>query len=111
MIFVIEHISEVKVRLERYESIEQLVGSLEWQDVYGGAYIIIAEDGIIYEWDKDRKEEFGTLYDYTMIKSGINCRLANTCSNLFREHPHTDAIENVADKEIITSRVIQQGKQ
>ncbi|MEL0456670.1 hypothetical protein WJN01_10550 [Flavobacteriaceae bacterium SZ-1-7] len=66
MIFLIDKVnSEHQVVV--YENIVDLTGRVEWQDLFEGNSIIIDENGTEYEWDSSKKNEIGTVYDYTLI--------------------------------------------
>jgi hypothetical protein len=96
MIYVIEKIQNDKLRLERYQSLVEVANSLELQDVYGKAYTIISEDGVIYDCDRTlHSKDFGTTYGYTLIRIGIDNKLAVYCRQKFAALGWPDEIENV----------------
>ncbi len=83
MIFIIEKLTADRTRLERFDSVSDVARSLEWQDVYGGAYTIIADSGAVYDWDRSKQEEFATVYGYTLVTICNDRSLAQRCREEF----------------------------
>jgi len=80
MIFLIDKIdSEHQVIV--YENITDLTKRVEWQDVFEGKSIIIDKNGTEYEWDSSKKNEIGTVYEYTMIPTTRVSELITECLN------------------------------
>lgn len=78
MIFCIDNYKKPKEVLV-YESIEQLVDMVEWQDISDKGVTNIGSDGLIYEWDDTKRGEYATIYGYSMKVVGTNVDLANNC--------------------------------
>lgn len=78
MIFLIDKIdSEHQVIV--YDSITDLTQRVEWQDIFEGKSVIIDENGTEYEWDSSKKNEIGTVYDYTLIPTTRISELVTEC--------------------------------
>ncbi len=78
MIFLIDKVnSEHQVIV--YESITDLTQRVEWQDIFEGKSIIIDENGIEYEWDSSKKNEVGTVYNYSLIPTSRVSELIAEC--------------------------------
>lgn len=78
MIFLIDQVgSEHLVTV--YESIGDLVRRVEWQDIVEYNSIIIDVDGIEYEWDSSQKNEIGTVYEYSLIRTSRVSALITPC--------------------------------
>ena len=78
MIFLIDKIdSEHQVIV--YDSITDLTQRVEWQDIFEGKSVIIDENGTEYEWDSSKKNEIGTIYDYTLIPTIRISELVTEC--------------------------------
>ncbi len=79
MFYVIEKDNLSKC-IESYEHLCEISESLEWQDVCGGAYAIVDDEGNTYGWDDSKHEsEYGSVYKYTLKVIGKNVELANYC--------------------------------
>jgi hypothetical protein len=78
MIFLIDKVdSEHQVIV--YESIADLTQRVEWQDIFEGKSIIIDKNGTEYEWDSSKKNEIGTVYNYTLIPTSRVSELITEC--------------------------------
>ena len=78
MIFLIDKVdSEHQVIV--YENITDLTRRVEWQDIFEGKSIIIDENGTEYEWDSSKKNEVGTVHDYTLIPTSRISELVTEC--------------------------------
>ena len=78
MIFLIDKVdSEHQVIV--YESIADLTQRVEWQDIFEGKSIIIDENGIEYEWDSSKRNEIGTVYNYSLIPTSRVSELITEC--------------------------------
>ncbi len=78
MIFLIDQVdSEYQVTV--YDSISDLTRRVEWQDIVEDNSIIIDENGTVYEWDSSRKDEFGTVHEYTLIQTLRVSELITPC--------------------------------
>jgi len=83
MIFLIDIVdSEHQVIV--YENILDLIQRVEWQDILEGKSIIIDENGTEYEWDSTKKDEIGTVYDYTLIPTSRISELITECLKIVR---------------------------
>ena len=69
--------------------------SVEWQDIFEGKCIIIDEDGVEYEWDSSKKNEIGTVYGYSLIKTHKKSTLLEACLSIISSN------ENVVEFEIV----------
>lgn len=78
MIFLIDRV-DAEHQVIVFENIADLTQRVEWQDVFEGKSIIIDEDGTEYEWDSSQKNEIGTIYDYTIIRTSRVSGLINQC--------------------------------
>lgn len=67
-----------------YKDLKDLSNSVEWQDIFEERNIILDEEGNTYKWDSDKKNEFGIVYDYTLIKSGANIQLVKKCLRVYQ---------------------------
>ncbi len=78
MIFLIDIVnSEHQVIV--YENIPDLIERVEWQDIFEGKSIIMDEKGTEYEWDSSRKNEIGTVHNYTLISTARVSELITEC--------------------------------
>lgn len=78
MIFLIEKVnSEHQVFF--YDNIPELIQRVEWQDGFEGKSIIIDKKGTEYEWDSEKKNEIGTVHDYTIIPTTRVSELITEC--------------------------------
>ncbi|GMN08669.1 hypothetical protein MTsPCn5_40620 [Croceitalea sp. MTPC5] len=78
MIFLIDKVdSEHQVIV--YNNITDLTKRVEWQDIFEGKSVIIDENGTEYEWDSSKKNEIGTVYDYTLIPTARISELVTEC--------------------------------
>lgn len=62
-----------------YESLEDFIKSTEWQDIMDDYFTIIDDQGKIYKWDDSKKEEYGTVYNYTLKIDRIDYELSKAC--------------------------------
>ena len=67
-----------------YESINQLVNMVEWQDILDKGVTIIDTEGEIYEWNSAKNEEYATVYGYSMGVVGTNMDLADKCIRAYK---------------------------
>jgi len=78
MIFLIDIVdSEHQVIV--YENIPDLIQRVEWQDIFEGKSIIIDEKGTEYEWDSTKRDEIGTVHDYTIIPTSRVSEFITEC--------------------------------
>jgi len=87
MIFLID-IADSEHQVIVYENIPDLIHRVEWQDIFEGKSIIIDENGTEYEWDSTKKEEIGTVYDYTIIPTSRISELISECLKRVRIEPN-----------------------
>jgi len=80
MIFLID-ILDSKHQVKVYESIADLPQRVEWQDIFEGKSIIIDNNGIEYEWDSSKKNEIGSVYNYSLIPTSRVSELITECLN------------------------------
>ena len=66
-----------------YESINQLVNMVEWQDILNKGVTTIDTEGKVYEWDSAKSEEYATAYKYSMRVVGLNTDLADKCNRTY----------------------------
>ena len=78
MIFLIDKIDN-RHEVIVYEGISDLTSRVDWQDVFDGKPIIIDQNGVEYEWDLIKKNEIGTVNDYTLIKTSRISSLVSEC--------------------------------
>ncbi|MGV3609876.1 MAG: hypothetical protein ACO1N0_02935 [Fluviicola sp.] len=78
MIFSIDNYSDPK-EIVVYDSIDQLISMVEWQDILDEGVINIDSEGKVYEWDNNRKSENATIYGYSMKVVRTDIDLANKC--------------------------------
>lgn len=78
MIFSVDNYSFPK-EVTVYESINQLVNMVEWQDILDKGVTTIDTEGKVYEWDSAKNEEYGTVYGYSMRVVEKNMDLADKC--------------------------------
>jgi len=62
-----------------YESLEDFTKRTEWQDIIDDYFTIIDNKGRIYKWDDSKKEEYGTVYNYTLKIDRIDTELSKAC--------------------------------
>ena len=93
MIFAVENI-QGGLFVHVYADLHELSHSLEWQDVYGNAYRIVDELGVIYQWDSSKRtEEFAALYGYSLVANGVDLELGKRCAEqFFQESPNTEFV-------------------
>ncbi|GAA0733928.1 hypothetical protein GCM10009430_48520 [Aquimarina litoralis] len=85
MIFLIDKVdSEHQVIV--YKNITDLTQRVEWQDLFEGKSIIINENGTEYEWDSSKKNEIGTVYNYTLIPTSRVSKLIDECLKIVSTH-------------------------
>ncbi|GGZ94472.1 hypothetical protein [Algibacter mikhailovii] len=80
MIFLIDKVNSGH-QVIVYENITDLTKRVEWQDVFEGKSIIIDKNGTEYEWDSSKKNEIGTVYEYTLIPTTRVSELITECLN------------------------------
>lgn len=92
MIFLIDH-SNGKQNVVVYDNLIQLSQMVEWQDILDVSCIILDEEGKLYAWDDSKKEEIGTIYDYTFKMIGTNEDLLQRCKLAFEKPGRVDEFE------------------
>ncbi|MCK8521280.1 hypothetical protein M0D21_06870 [Aquimarina sp. D1M17] len=85
MIFLIDKI-DFEHQVIVYKSITDLTQRVEWQDVFEGKSIIIDENGTEYEWGSSKKNEIGTVYNYTLIPTSRVSELIDECLKIVSIH-------------------------
>lgn len=78
MIFLIHKVNS-NHQVIVYESISDLTQRVEWQDIFYSESIVIDKNGIEYQWDSSKKDEIGTVFDYTMIPTKRVSKYINEC--------------------------------
>jgi hypothetical protein len=87
MIFLIDKVkSEYQVLI--YKSLYDLTTSVEWQDIYESKSLILDENGVEYEWDSSKKNEYGTIYEYTLISTFRTSVLISECLKRVNSSPN-----------------------
>ena len=84
MIFIIYDIDS-ELEIETFSTLEEISCRIEWQDILCETLTILDENGDIYAWDSSRKDEYATVYDYTLIKISSNLDLAEKCNKAYLE--------------------------
>ena len=85
MIFAVE-IHKRGLLVHVFADTNELTKTLEWQDVYGGAYTIVSDSGATFVWDVSKgQEEFGTIYGYTLCATGQDVDLAKRCVEQYQK--------------------------
>ena len=69
MIFLLDRLDSIYQVLV-YKDLSDLIYRTEWQDIFEGKSIITDLEGNKYKWDDTKREEFATVHDYTLIKTG-----------------------------------------
>ncbi len=85
MIFLIDKV-DFEHQVIVYKSITDLTQRVEWQDVFEGKSIIIDKNGTEYEWDSSKKNEIGTVYNYTLIRTSKVSELIDECLKIVSAH-------------------------
>jgi len=69
---MIYHIHEFdnETHVTRFESIDEFINCIEWQDIFEGKSIIANTKGETYKWDSSQQNEFAIVYGYTLMKTG-----------------------------------------
>lgn len=63
-----------------YDGLDDLTCRVEWQDIYDGPFVIVDSGGNVYRWDASRRDEFATVYNYTLVKHHVDVELGQLCS-------------------------------
>ncbi|NVK29121.1 MAG: hypothetical protein HWE14_13800 [Flavobacteriia bacterium] len=66
---------------------------MEWQDVFEGKSIIVDLEGNKYKWDDSKSEEYATVYDYTLIKTGDKLDFIDRLKNEYNSSDHCGEFE------------------
>ena len=93
MIFAIERINEEVSQIQRFDNLDEVSNSLEWQDVYGGAYTVLSDEGEVYGLHETEQNEPAVVYGYIFTSKGTNTALSSKCVNVFAERNWPDEIE------------------
>jgi hypothetical protein len=81
------YLNQNKYEILTYESIDEIVNSIEWQDVLEDYFMIIDEQGNIYKWDESKDIEYGTVYGYSLKIVDYDIELSNL---ILRNHELND---------------------
>ncbi|WP_144395621.1 hypothetical protein [Pleionea sediminis] len=95
MIFAIERINEHVSQIQRFDNLDEVSNSLEWQDVYGGAYTVLSDEGEVYGLNATEENEPAVVYGYTFTTKGTNTVLSRKCVNVFAKQNWPEEIEVV----------------
>ncbi len=68
-----------KIEVVVHDSLEDFTNRTEWQDILDNYFIIIDKYGNIYNWDDSKKEEFSTIYQFSLKISKIDLDLGKMC--------------------------------
>jgi len=86
MIFLTEKIrNKNKIEVFVYASLESLAQSIDWQDILDESLRIIDEDGNLYIWDESKKNEVGTVFNYSFKTNGKDLELIKKCIDKFNQ--------------------------
>lgn len=69
MIFLLDRVGN-KYEVLVYQDLSDLAHRVEWQDICEGKSIITDLEGNKYKWDDSKSEEYATVHNYTLIKTG-----------------------------------------
>jgi hypothetical protein len=72
-----------KIEVVIYDSLEDLAQRVEWQDILADSLKILDENGNVYVWDNSKRNEFGTIFDYSFKTNGTDLELINKCKDKF----------------------------
>jgi hypothetical protein len=89
MVFIVYKLDSQFV-VDAYSSLTEVSDSIEWQDILNDELTILDEEGSTYAWDNSKKDEYATIYGYTLHKIGSNKELAEKCKLTYGNEGHPD---------------------
>jgi hypothetical protein len=94
MIFLTEKIrSRNKIEVSVYDSLEDLAKRVDWQDILDNSLKILDEDGKLYVWDDSKKDQVGTVFNYSFKTNGTDLELIRKCKAKFTQLGQPDSFE------------------
>jgi hypothetical protein len=99
MIFLTEKIrNRNRIEVFVYDSLEDLAQRVDWQDILDESLRILDEDGNLYAWDDSKRNEVGTVFEYSFKRNGTDPELMRKCKDKFIQlgQPDSFEIETVA---------------
>jgi hypothetical protein len=94
MIFLTEKIRKRdRIEVFVYDSLEDLVQRVDWQDILDNSLRILDEDGNLYVWDESKRTEVGTVFDYSFKTNGTDFELVKKCKDKFNQLGQPDSFE------------------
>jgi hypothetical protein len=94
MIFLTEKIrNRNKIEVFVYDSLDDLARRVDWQDILDKSLKILDEEGKLYVWDDSKKDEVGTVFNYSFKTNGTDLELVNKCKAKFSELGQPDSFE------------------
>lgn len=94
MIFLTEKIrNRNKIEVFVYDSLEDLARRVEWQDILDNSLKILDEDGKLYVWDDSKKDQIGTVFNYSFKTNETDLELIRKCKAMFTQLGQPDSFE------------------
>lgn len=94
MIFLIQKIrNSNRIEVIVYESLDNVAQRIEWQDILDNTLKILDEVGNLYAWDDSKKNELGTVYNYSFKRNGTDLALIRHCKEKFMQLGQPDCFE------------------
>lgn len=92
MIFLADTIrNENKIEVFVYESLDDLAQRVDWQDILDSSLKILDEDGKLYVWGDSKKDQTGTVFNYSFKTNGTDLELARKCKAKFNQLGQLDS--------------------
>ena len=76
-----------------YDSLEDLSQRVDWQDTLDSPLKILDEEGKIYVWDDSKRNEVGTVFNYSFKTIGRDLELVEKCKTKFIQLGQPDSFE------------------
>lgn len=93
MIFLTEIRNRKKIEVIVYDSLQDLSQRVDWQDVLDDSLKILDEEGRIYVWDNSKRDQLGTVFNYSFKTNGTDSELAEKCKVKFSQLGQPDRFE------------------
>ena len=94
MIFLTDNIRKGnRIEFIVYDSLEDLSQRVDWRDILDPSLTILDEEGRIYVWDNSKRDEVGTVFNYSFKTIGIDLNLAEKCKTKFLQLGQQDSFE------------------
>ena len=77
---------ENKFEIVVYDSLKDFTDGTEWQDILGDYFTIIDKLGNIYKWDDSKKEEYGTVNNFTLKIAENDLDLGKLCQEKYEQN-------------------------